>query len=149
MNRSLGILAVAATVLAAGSCGSPSGAPPPDNPAIAGTWIATSAKYVSVADPNKSVDLVAQGSTVTLVMDETAFNLSIQTPGQNPTVYVGTWAQTYNGIELTPQGATSPWVFTAATLGYQTLSLGGAHVTHDFGSGPEDAIFSLELYAQP
>jgi hypothetical protein len=137
-----------AALLAAGGCGSPGGATIPDDDTITGTWIATRATYVSVADPNKSVDLVAQGSTVTLVMGESAFNLSIQTPGQNPTVYIGTWTQTFDGLELTPQGATSPWVFSAA-LGYQTLSLGGAHVTHDFGSGPEDAIFSLDFYLQP
>ena len=138
---------MAAALLAVGGCGSPSGATLPGEDTLTGTWIATSAIYVSVADPNKSVDLVAQGSTVTLVMGDPAFNLSIQTPGQNPIVYVGTWAQTYNGLEFTPQGATSPWVFSAA-LGYQTLSLGGAHVTHDFGSGPEDAIFNLEFYLQ-
>jgi hypothetical protein len=146
MKRILLALAAAA-VLAAGGCGSAGGVIP-DDFKILGTWIATSARYVSVSDPGTSVDLVAQGSTVTLVIQEPAFNLSIQTQGQNPVVYIGTWTQSGDGMEFTPNGAMAPWVFTVIQ-GQGTLSLGGAHVTYDFGSGPGDAIFSLDLYLQP
>lgn len=144
-TRALGAWGLAAALLAAAACHS--GPTTPDDFPITGTWTASSFRYVSAADPARSVDLVAQGSTVTLIIDESAFNLSIQTSGQSPVVWVGTWTQSQNGLELLPVGAAAPWTFLAFQ-GQDTLSLSGARVTHDFGAGPEEAILSLDLYLQ-
>ena len=68
MKTILGAFVAAAAVTALAGCGSPGGPTPPENGQVTGTWTASSATYVSVADPNKRVDLVAQGSTVMLVL---------------------------------------------------------------------------------
>jgi hypothetical protein len=62
MRAKVVVILVGLVALAAGSCKDSTG---PDVESLIGTWRATKAEYVSVADSNTKVDIVAQGSTLT------------------------------------------------------------------------------------
>ena len=135
---------MAIAVFAAVSCGGGSPASP-ESPPLEGTWTAIKAEYVSVADPVRRVDIVAQGSTVTLVLRESTFNLAIIDPGEAPEVTLGSWTSSPTTLTLSPAGTTTSWVFTIYQ-NWDTMVLSGAHVPFAFGGPPEEAILTLEVY---
>ena len=65
MPRKALILLAAAAVLGAAGCKSSTG--PADESDFVGTWDATKAELVSIADSNTKADIITQGSTFTLV----------------------------------------------------------------------------------
>jgi hypothetical protein len=138
------LVPAAIAVFAAVGCGG-GGPTDPGFPPLEGTWTAIKAEYVSVAEPVRTVDIVAQGSTVTLVLSESTFNLSIVDPGEAPEVTVGSWTSSPTTLTLSPVGTTTSWVFTI-NQGWDTMVLSGAHVPYAFGGSPEEAILTLEVY---
>lgn len=144
MRKTTLLAPVVIAVFAAAGCGGGSPAGPVYRP-LEGTWTATKAEYVSVADPVRTVDIVAQGSTVTLVLSESTFNLTIVDPGEAPEVTVGSWTASVATLTLSPVGTTTPWVFTM-DQGWDTMILSGAHVAFAFGGSPEEAILTVEVY---
>ena len=144
--KKIALLAPAAiAVFAAVGCGGGGGPASPGFPLLEGTWTAIKAEYVSVADPVRTVDIVARGSTVSLVLRESTFTLMITDPGEAPEVTVGYWTASGATLTLSPVGTTTPWVFTIYQ-NWDTMVLVGAHVLFAFGGSPEEAILTLEVY---
>ncbi len=133
-------------VIVAAGCKSPTG---PDSASLVGTWNATKAEFVKAADTNTKVDIVTQGSTVSLVMSSSTFTLTITDPGESPVVSTGTWSSSTDVLTLTwSSGYVGEAQFDMALVG-STLTLEGGHLPHEFTPGnPEEAILNLTLAKQ-
>jgi hypothetical protein len=142
MRKAALIVIVALGFLAATSCKGTSTTPGFEAPV--GTWQATSAEYVSVANPGQRVNIVSEGATVTLVLETSTFTLTISKPGESPTVTTGSATYSSDTMTLAPSGASFTWVFTM-TLSGKGMTLSGAHVQFDFNGTLEEAILNLIL----
>jgi hypothetical protein len=139
-------LAASALLLLA-ACGS-------DNPTsvtvndLAGTWVATSFVFSSVADPSTTVDAVAAGASFTLtIADDGHFTATTGAPGEDPEVDEGTI--TVDGNKITLDGGDDPISGTYSLSG-NTLTV---HLTDgigfDFtGNGDEPARLDGTLKRQ-
>ncbi|MGD2152406.1 MAG: lipocalin family protein [Gemmatimonadales bacterium] len=128
---------------AALACGSDGVGPAPDQ--IAGTWTATKMEYVSVAQPAQTVDLIDEGGTATLLLNEVGtYTFTVTPNGEPQTVETGDWELNGDVMTVTPDGVIFELQFDVALSG-NTLSLSGADAEYDFGGGPEDAKLNLEL----
>jgi hypothetical protein len=146
-RRAFVLFLLAAALVLGGSCKSSTG--PVDEEGFVGTWRATKAEFVSLADPNTKADIVAQGSTVTLAFDETTAVLTITAPGENPQILNATWSASVDVLTLTwTSGANGEAQFDYVLSG-DNLSMDGGHMPFDFTPGnPEEAILSLILVRQ-
>ena len=147
MGKKVLVFLAAAAVLSAVGCKSSTG--PEDESQFIGTWHATKAEYVSIANSNTKADIIAQGSTLTLVFSSGTFVLTITDPGQNPEVFNGTWSASMDVMTLTwTSGLSGESQFDWSLNGTQ-LTLTGGHMPFDFTPGsPEEAILSLILVKQ-
>jgi len=146
MRTKVAIILVGLVALTAGGCKSSTG---PSAQSLMGTWHATKAEYVSVANSNTKVDIIAQGSTLTLVLDASTFVLTVTDPGANPVVSNGTWSKSLDTLTLVPStGWFGESQFDMSLNGDQ-LTLTGGHMPHVFSSGnSEEAILNLILVRQ-
>jgi hypothetical protein len=130
------LMAAAATTMVA--CGDDGGTGP-DPETLVGSWRATKAELVSVANPATKVDLVAQGATVLLVLTEAkAFTLTLTVPGQPAEVTTGTWTSSQDLLSLNYSGGN--WQFDLVLSG-NTLTLSGANGEWDFNDdGIDDPV---------
>jgi hypothetical protein len=142
MRKAALIVIVALAFLAAASCKGTSTTPSFQAPV--GTWQATSAEYVSVANPSQRVNIVSQGATVTLVLETSTFTLTISNPGESPTVTTGSATYTSDTMTLAPSGTSFTWVFNM-TLSGKGMTLSGAHVQFDFSGTMEEATLTMVL----
>jgi hypothetical protein len=130
------------------ACGGKSGTSPtaPTPQTLDGTWRATKAEYTSVATSSKRVDVVAQGTTLTVNFSGTNFTLTITDPGKAPNVTTGTWSATQDIMTLKPTGMTWSWMFDMTFSG-NNLTLNGASVEFDFAANGvfEQAKLNLTL----
>ena len=127
-------LVVALTLITAcggGKSGSNPAAPSPQT--LEGTWRATKAEYVSVANSSKRVDVVAQGTTVTLVLAGSSYTFTQTDTGKAPQVQTGTWSASTDIITLRPTGVTWSLQFDMTYSG-NNLTLNGASVEFDFAA---------------
>lgn len=141
------ILLAAVVFLSVTGCkGSPTA---PDPKTLVGTWNATKAEFVSLADSNKKTDIITQGSTVTLVLSTSTFVFTITDPGQAPEAGTGTWSVSSDTLTLTwSTGFFGESQFDFVLNG-DRLTLTGGHVPHDFTVGNfEEAILNLTLARQ-
>lgn len=139
---------VAATVLSAacggsdGGSGSPTG---PSGPTLAGTWKATRAEFVGVANPNQRVEVVSLGVSVTLALNSAAtFTLTIAEPGAAPQVTNGTWTSSSDTLRMTPTGMSWSWEFDM-NLNGNTLTLTGASFEFDVTGDDHDEQAKLNM----
>jgi hypothetical protein len=145
IRAKIAVILVGLVALAAGGCKNSTG---PDVESLIGTWQATKAEYVSVANSNTKVDIVAQGSTLTLLLSASTYVLTITDPGQNPEVINGSWSKSIDTLTLTPSGGSSDSVFDMS-LSSDTLTLTGGGAWFDFTPGNfEDATLNLILERQ-
>ncbi len=148
MVKHLGItiLIVGSLVIGAGCKGSTT---PPDEDSFIGTWRATKAEFVSSANPATKLDVVAQGGTVTLVLETTTAVLTINEQGEEPVVYNATWSASSDVLTLSWTGGTLGEAQFDFVLDGDNLTLEGGHVPYDFTEGsPEEAILGLILVRQ-
>jgi hypothetical protein len=136
----------ACVVLAAlltGACKSSTG---PSADELEGTWTATSAEFVLKSDTSTKVDIVDEGSTVTLVLGSSTFTLTTNDTRPEETSLSGTWSKTTDTLTLAPAGADYTIVFDMALSG-STLTLEGGGVMFDFTSTGtlEDAELNMVL----
>ncbi len=124
------VLAALAILAVAGCKDSTTG---PSAQGLQGSWRATKAEFTSVANPSTKVDIVAQGSTVTLVLAASTFTLTITDQGQSPKVTAGSWTSSMDTMTLKPSGVSFDWTFDMNQSG-NTLTLSGANVNFDFGA---------------
>jgi hypothetical protein len=102
-------LAVAILILAAilvPACGGGSSATAPTPQTLEGTWRATRAEFVSVANSSKRVEIISQGSTLTLAFSGSNYTRTLTEPGQPADVQTGTWSASTDVMTLRPTGVT-------------------------------------------
>ena len=148
MGKKALVLLVAAAILGAAGCKSSTG--PTDQSDFIGTWNATKAEYTSIANPNTKVNIITQGSTLTLVFSASTFVLTITDPGQNPEVFNGTWSASMDIMTLTwTSGLSGESQFDWSLAAVDELTLSGGHMSFDFTPGsPEEALLNLILVRQ-
>jgi hypothetical protein len=146
MKKTAFVLLVAVPFLVLAGCKSSTG---PDADTIKGTWDATKAEYVSVANSSTKVDIIVQGSTVVLVFNSSTFSLTITDPGEAPWVANGTWSASIDTMTLTWTSGFSGESQFDFVLDGDELTLTGGHVPFEFTAGsPEEAILNLILVKQ-
>lgn len=134
------------------ACGSDSGggsnpaAPTPQT--LEGTWRATKAQFVSVANSSRQVDIIAQGSTVTIAYAGTNYTYSQTESGKQQQVQTGTWSASTDVMTMRPTGVTWNIQFNM-TFGGNNLTLNGGSVQFDFNNGVfEEAKLNMNLVRQ-
>jgi hypothetical protein len=147
MRKAVLIMIVFVGILAAVNCKENTTGPSSQD--LAGTWRATKAEFVSVANSSLKVDIVSQGSTVTLVLNAGSFTLTIndsRVPTQNTN---GTYTSTSDTLTLVPSGLSFSWVFEM-TLSGDNLTLNGASMQFDFSGNAayEEAKLNMTLARQ-
>jgi len=145
MRRSVFFVLVAFAIIGAAGCKSSTG--PEDEAGLIGTWRATQAEFVSVANSSTRVEIIGQGSTLTLVFETTNFTLTIDEPDAEPDVTTGTWSASKDVLTLTPSGASFNTQFDMTQSG-NTLTLRDGHVQFDFHGTFEEAILNMVLTRQ-
>jgi len=109
MKKTAFVVLVALAVLAAAACQDSLTDPSPDSRALAktvstgsaatigvaglvGTWQATKAEAWSALKPDSRRDLVAEGGTVTLVLEASqTYTITVTVPGAKPGIDTGRW----------------------------------------------------------
>jgi uncharacterized lipoprotein NlpE involved in copper resistance len=116
---------------------------------LTGSWRATKAEFVSAANSSLRVDIISQGSTLSLVLQASTFTLTIVDPGTQGQVTTGTWSSTRDTLSLTPSGMPFSWTFDMSLNG-NTLTLTGGSVEFDFNADgrSEQAKLNLALTRQ-
>lgn len=114
---------------------------------ITRSWHATSCVYRHETNGALRVDLVADGWTVDLfINDNGAFRYTWTPPGGGEQYFDGTWALDGQTVSLTRNGYGFAWQFTAEVR-EESLTLRGAHAEYDFDDDgtPEPAIWDMDL----
>jgi hypothetical protein len=146
MRSRAAVILAGLVALAVGGCKDSTGH---DAKSLIGTWRATKAEFVSVANSNTKVDIIAQGSTLTLVLSSNAFVLTITDPGQNPEVSNGAWSSSIDVLTLVPSSGWQGESQFDMSLSGNQLTLTGGHMPFEFTPGnPEEAILNLILVRQ-
>jgi Lipocalin-like domain len=141
------ILLAGAAFLSITACGSNPTAPDPKT--LVGTWNATKAEFVSIANSSTKEDIVAGGSTVKLVLSASTFVFTITDPGQAGQVATGTWSASSDVMTLTWSTGFSGESQFDFSLSGDRLTMTGGHVPHDFTVGNfEEALLNLILARQ-
>ena len=92
------LLAALVGAMAAG-CGSDQTGPSPGT--LAATWHATSAQFVSVANPSQMAELVGMGGSVALTLNaNNTFTLTTMSPGNPMEQQTGTWSSSVDVLTL-------------------------------------------------
>jgi hypothetical protein len=140
-----GLMLVAA-IAAGAACGSGDGGSGPSPSAITGTWQLTKVLFVSQANPQQSVDVIALGGTGTLTFNsDKTFSYTLTVPPAAPETTTGTWSLGGQVLTIVRDGFSGNVQFDI-TLAGQTLKLAGGHVDFDVNNDGTDepAILTLE-----
>ncbi len=143
MPKTLFVACAVLAALLAGACKSSTG---PSTDSLVGTWDATKAEFVLKSNTSTKVDIVAEGSTVTLVLTANSFTLTTDDTRTEDASMSGTWSKTTDTLTLEPTGQSFTLVFDM-TLNGSTLTLDGGGVMFDFTSTGtyEDAELNMVL----
>lgn len=136
-------LALALALVAAG-CGKDS-AEKPSVQNFARAWNITSCEYRHQTDGARRVDLVDEGWTIDLYINDDGHFFYVWTPpGGSEESYTGTWTIDGESVLLTREGASFSWEFRA-TVREESMTLTGAHAEYDFDDDgtPEPALWNL------
>jgi hypothetical protein len=128
----------------------PSGSSPvaPTPQTTEGTWRATKAQFVSAANSNRQVDIIAQGSTVTIAFAGSNYTYTQVESGKPQQVQTGTWSASTDVMTMRPTGVTWTIQFDMTFSG-NSLALKGGHVQFDFNNGSfEEALLNMTLVRQ-
>jgi hypothetical protein len=136
------LISSALALLLMTACGDATGVEPDD---LAGTWVATSLVFTSVADNTVSVDEVALGAAVTLVLVADATYTFTFVFGLENENEAGGYTVTGTNLNLSPTGTGSPETFTISRDG-DTMTLTGSD-TFEFDPqvGEEAATMVITL----
>lgn len=146
MRKAAFVLLVAVAFLGFTGCKSSTG---PEEDEFIGTWNATKAEFVSVANSSTKVDIVAQGWTLTLVFSASTFTMTIKEPGEADWVGSGTWSSSIDTMTFTWASGMSGESQFDFTLDGDQLTLEGGHMPFEFTPGNhEEAILNLILVKQ-
>lgn len=146
MKKAASVLLVAGAFIWASGCKSTTA---PDADSFIGTWNATNAEYVSVANSSIKNDVIADGTTWTLVFSASTFVMTVTDPGANPVVSNGTWSVSTDALTLTWTTGYSGQSQFDFSLNGDNLTITGGHLPYAFTPGnPEEAILTLILVRQ-
>jgi len=144
--RSIVLAVMAVALLLGAGCKSSTA---PDEEGFVGTWRATKAEYTSVATPANKVDIIAAGSTLTLVLNTSTAVMTITDPGESPVVMNANWSASVDILTLTWTSGSSGETQFEYVLDGDELTMSGGHMPFDFTPGvPEEAILDLILVRQ-
>ncbi len=145
MRRKVLVFLAAAAFLGATGCKSTTA---PEEDEFIGTWNATKAEFVSVANSATKVDIITQGGTLTLVLNTSTFTMTIKETGKADWIGTGTWSSSIDTMTLTwSSGMSGESQFDFSLSG--SLTLEGGHMPHEFTPGnSEEAIVNLILAKQ-
>lgn len=133
----------AMALLVMSACSDSTGVEPDD---LEGTWEATEAVVTSVADdPTVSFDLIAEGGTLTLVLNaDGGYVFTTTFPEEEPEIEIGTYSVAGDVLTITAVGD-DPETFTIARNG-DTMTLTGDD-DFDFNDDEieEDATLEITL----
>ena len=134
------LLAGLVAVTAAG-CGSDQTGPSPST--LTATWNATSAQFVSVANPSQMAELVGMGGSVALTLNaNNTFTMTTTTPGKPVEQLAGTWSSSTDVLTLTYGSGNSQFDMT---LNGDTLLLTGANGSFDVNGDSADEEVKVNL----
>jgi hypothetical protein len=139
------MLAVAVLGALAVACGGDDDEPSIDS--VSGTWSIAKFEYVSVANSSVRVDLVAEGMTGTVVLNDNGqYSATTTEPGFAPETATGTWSYTTDTFTLQETGSSGDWTFDL-NVGNDVLTLTGADAEFDFDDDgtPEPAEWNVTL----
>ena len=114
---------------------------------LVGSWRATKVEYTNRSNTTQKLDIVARGSTVTLVLEGGGtFRLTIADPGLAGNVVSGTWTATRDVLTIVTTGQNGETQFDM-TLSGSTLALNGGHVLFDVNSdgAGEECVLEMSL----
>jgi len=117
---------------------------------LAGTWKATTAVFVSQSNSSLRTDVVAQQTTVVLVLQSAGtYTFTMTDPGKAPNATSGTWGASSDVLTLKQTGMSFEIQFDMTQSG-SNLTLNGGHVQFDFGAdgSVEEAILNMMLVRQ-
>jgi hypothetical protein len=137
--------AIALMGAAAIACGDDDDAP--SNESVSGTWSIAKFEYVNAANTAERVDLVAQGLSGTVNLNDNGqYTATTTEPGFDPETVTGTWSYTADTFSLTETGNSFTWVFNL-DVGDDVLTLTGADTEFDFDGDdvPEPATWNITL----
>jgi Lipocalin-like domain len=98
---------------------------------LVGTWQATKAEYTNRSNSSQSVDIVALGSVLTLVLEAgSSFRLTIVDPGEPGNTVTGTWSASRDVLTIVTAGQSGETQFDMTFSG-NTLTLDGGHALFD------------------
>lgn len=112
---------------------------------FARAWHLTLCEYRHETNSALRVDLVADGCTVDLfINDNGMFLYACTPPGGSQETWGGTWTVDGETVNLTREGFGFAWAFTAEVR-EESMTMRGAHAEYDFGSDgtPEPAIWNM------
>jgi hypothetical protein len=139
--RWTGVL-VAAMVAAGCSSDGGSGPSPSD---VSGAWQLTKMQFVSQANPQLSVDLIAQGGTATMTIDaDKTFVIILNAPSTPTETIAGTWSLSGSVLTMVRTGKSGDLQFQV-TLTAQTIKLAGASVEFDVNDDGTDEPATLNI----
>jgi hypothetical protein len=146
--RKVAIIAIAVLAILAVGCNKDS-VTGPSTETLTGTWKATKAEYVNVANSSIKVDIVSQGSTVTLVLEASTYTFTTSDARVQPSIASGSWSSSKDTLTLKPTGASFTIIFDMALNG-STLTLNGGGVMFDFNADGNfvDATLNMVLARQ-
>lgn len=122
----------------------------PSGQTLAGTWKATKAEFVGSTNSSLRVELVANGTSLTLTLDAGGtYTQKITDPGQAGQTTTGTWTASKDVLTLKPTGRSGDTQFDMTVSG-STLTLNGGHVAFDLNDDgrEEEALAYLTLARQ-
>ena len=118
------------------ACGDATGVEPDD---LAGTWTATSMVFTSTADPTLSVDIVAEGAALTIVLvADATYTFTFTFPGEETENEAGAYTASGTDLTFSPTGTGSPESFTLSRDG-DTMTLTDSDELFDFTLDVEEA----------
>ncbi len=137
-------MATVGLVLGAAAC-SDSG---PSMDSFVGTWTASKAEFVRVADATDKVEIIAQGGTFRITFNaDSTWVATITAPQNVPDTSGGTWSASVDVLTLVTVGLSGQTQFDFVLSG-NTVTLTGGHVTWDFGTGDEEALLNVTATKQ-
>jgi hypothetical protein len=138
------IAAFVVAVVLASACGGKDSPAAPTAQTLDGTWRATKAEFVSVANSSRRVDVITQGTTVVLAFAGSNYTFTQTDPGKSPQVQTGTWSASVDMMTLRPTGVTWSLQFDMTFSG-NNLTLNGASVEFDFAANGVNEQAKLNL----
>lgn len=139
------LVLLASAVLLPVGCSDDDPVEPPSVENFARNWHLTSCVYRSVANSAVSVDLVASGWVIDLVVNDNGrLRYAWTPPGGVLDFWDGSWAVDGAALVVTRDGFGFSWEFEAQVQ-ESTMSLSGAQAEYDFDADgtPEAATWSL------